>query len=148
MVEGLQFNSLADVPAVEEPSEIAHALIEDGGVIMRAPISAVGGGNSEPAMYYVDFENDESYAYRNAIAEMEAPDSSDSDRVPYAELKEAILSGSLLLTDGTSYLRPTVFYLVDSECMIGIRTFMFMDSDTSGTRQYSLYGAEYASVPK
>ena len=106
---------------------------------MRAPIRAVGGGNSEPAMYYVSLTDDASYAYRNAIAPMEA---SGSDPVPYAELKEAILAGSLLLTDGTSYLRPTVFAFEDSAYMIGIRTFMFMDSDTSGTRQYLLYGAE------
>lgn len=146
MVEGLQFNSLADVPAVEEPSEIAHALIEDGGVIKRAPISTVGGGNSEPAMYYVSLTDDSSYASRNAIAPMEAPDSSGSDRVPYAELKEAILTGSLLLTDGTSYLRPTVFAFEDSQYAIGIRTFMFMGDDTSGTKQYLLYGAEHPAI--
>ena len=38
------FKSIADVDIVEEPSEEAHVLIEEGGVIKKAPKTAVGGG--------------------------------------------------------------------------------------------------------
>ena len=37
------FKSIADVDIVEEPSEEAHVLIEEGGVIKKAPKTAIGG---------------------------------------------------------------------------------------------------------
>lgn len=37
------FKSIADVDIVEEPSEEAHVLIEEDGVIKKAPKAAVGG---------------------------------------------------------------------------------------------------------
>lgn len=45
------FKSIADVDVVEELSEEAHVLIEEDGVIKRAPKTAVGGGE-----YVLDIE--------------------------------------------------------------------------------------------
>ena len=40
------FKSIADVDVVTEPSETANVLIEEDGVIKKAPKTAVGGGNN------------------------------------------------------------------------------------------------------
>lgn len=41
------FKSIADVEVVAEPTESANVLIEEDGVIKKAPKTAVGGGNTE-----------------------------------------------------------------------------------------------------
>lgn len=41
------FKSIADVDVVAEPAETANVLIEEDGVIKKAPKTAVGGGGSE-----------------------------------------------------------------------------------------------------
>jgi hypothetical protein len=41
------FKSIADVEIVAEPAESANVLIEENGVIKKAPKTAVGGGNTE-----------------------------------------------------------------------------------------------------
>jgi hypothetical protein len=41
------FKSIADVEVVAEPTESANVLIEENGVIKKAPKTAVGGGSTE-----------------------------------------------------------------------------------------------------
>lgn len=43
----MEFKRLSDVEVVAEPTESANVLIEENGVIKKAPKTAVGGGNTE-----------------------------------------------------------------------------------------------------
>lgn len=49
-----EFKRLSDVEVVAEPTESANVLIEENGVIKKAPKDAVGGGGSYDAI--LDFE--------------------------------------------------------------------------------------------
>jgi hypothetical protein len=43
----MEFKRLSDVEVVAEPAESANVLIEEDGIIKKAPKTAVGGGNTE-----------------------------------------------------------------------------------------------------
>ena len=63
------FKSIADVEVVAEPSESANVLIEEDGVIKKAPKTAVGGGGDNNGEYDLDIyieciDGGESYAHR------------------------------------------------------------------------------------
>ena len=45
-----EFKKLSDVEVVAEPTESANVLIEEDGVIKKAPKTAVGGGSEKPDM--------------------------------------------------------------------------------------------------
>ena len=52
------FKSIADVEVVAEPAESANVLIEENGVIKKAPKTAVGGGGgSGECAYFVTYLN-------------------------------------------------------------------------------------------
>lgn len=56
------FKSIADVEVVAEPAESANVLIEENGVIKKAPKTAVGGGSTEWDAVIEDCNtDDESY---------------------------------------------------------------------------------------
>jgi hypothetical protein len=78
------FKSIADVEVVAEPAEFANVLIEENGVIKKAPKTAVGGGNTEwDAIIEYCNTNDEFYMnvlsgdyqtiYNKIIVEHEVP---------------------------------------------------------------------------
>lgn len=48
------FKKLSDVEVVAEPAESANVLIEEDGVIKKAPKTAVGGGGVNTFLVYVD----------------------------------------------------------------------------------------------
>ena len=65
------FKSIADVEVVAEPAESANVLIEEDGVIKKAPKTAVGGGDKWDAIIEVENQNydntldsAESYAFK------------------------------------------------------------------------------------
>lgn len=51
-----EFKKLSDVDVVAEPAESANVLIEENGVIKKAPKTAVGGGN-EPILIFHELGN-------------------------------------------------------------------------------------------
>ena len=68
------FKSIADVEVVTEPTESANVLIEENGIIKKAPKSAVGGGSGEELFITFDSYNDDTIAATedlyNKIVEM------------------------------------------------------------------------------
>lgn len=52
------FKSIADVEVVTEPTESANVLIEENGIIKKAPKTAVGGGGGEELFITWDDYND------------------------------------------------------------------------------------------
>lgn len=46
----MEFKRLSDVEVIAEPTESANVLIEENGVIKKAPKTAVGGAGNEPDM--------------------------------------------------------------------------------------------------
>ena len=48
------FKSIADVEVVAEPTESANVLIEEDGIIKKAPKTAVGGGNGPLVLTFND----------------------------------------------------------------------------------------------
>lgn len=53
-----EFKKLSDVDVVSEPSEVANVLIEENGVIKKAPKTAVGGsGAGGTTILSYDYEN-------------------------------------------------------------------------------------------
>ena len=64
-----EFKKLSDVDVVAEPTESANVLIEENGVIKKAPKTAVGGG-SEPIRIIHELENDSiscNYSYDEIV---------------------------------------------------------------------------------
>lgn len=53
-----EFKRLSDVEVVAEPSETANVLIEENGIIKKAPKTAVGGGG-EGGGYFITFDGDD-----------------------------------------------------------------------------------------
>lgn len=49
-----EFKRLADVEAVAEPAETANVLIEENGIIKRAPKTAVGGGDEWDVIIHLE----------------------------------------------------------------------------------------------
>lgn len=80
-----EFKKLSEVEVVAEPTESANVLIEEDGVIKKAPKTAVGGGSGDVSWndltdkpFYeiagetifdetVDFNDDDSYGFANAL---------------------------------------------------------------------------------
>ena len=54
----MEFKRLSDVDIVAEPTETANVLIEENGVIKKAPKTAVGGSGSEVVTILWDADND------------------------------------------------------------------------------------------
>jgi hypothetical protein len=55
-----EFRKLSDVEVVAEPAESANVLIEENGVIKKAPKTAVGGtGGGDDGNYFISFDGDE-----------------------------------------------------------------------------------------
>ena len=77
------FKSIADVEVVAEPAESANVLIEENGVIKKAPKTAVGGNTEWDAIFEL-VEGNSGYFYS-----MELVSGS------YEDLKEKIFSGIL-----------------------------------------------------
>ena len=50
----MEFTRLADVTAVEEATDVANVLIEEGGEIKRVPKTAVGGASAGPVFTQVE----------------------------------------------------------------------------------------------
>lgn len=50
----MDFKKLSDVEVVAEPSNAANVLIEENGVIKKAPKTAVGGGSGDIVVFAVD----------------------------------------------------------------------------------------------
>lgn len=50
----MEFKKLSDVEVVAEPTESANVLIEENGVIKKAPKTAVGGGGEWDAVIEID----------------------------------------------------------------------------------------------
>ena len=78
------FKSIADVEVVAEPAESANVLIEENGVIKKAPKTAVGGGITEWDAIIDLIEGSSGY-----FASMELVSGS------YEDIKEKIFSGIL-----------------------------------------------------
>ena len=49
-----EFKRLSDVEVVAEPAESANVLIEENGVIKKAPKTTIGGFNGGSKVYYID----------------------------------------------------------------------------------------------
>ena len=77
------FKSIADVEVVAEPAESANVLIEENGIIKKAPKTAVGGNTEWDAIFEL-VEGNSGYFYS-----MELVSGS------YEDLKEKIFSGIL-----------------------------------------------------
>lgn len=52
-----EFKRLSDVEVIAEPTESANVLIEENGVIKKAPKTAVGGGGDD-GNYFISFDGD------------------------------------------------------------------------------------------
>ena len=66
-----EFKKLSDVEVVAEPTETANILIEENGVIKKAPKTAVGGAGSTADIILVDDEGDlylEKGSYADLVA--------------------------------------------------------------------------------
>lgn len=59
----MEFKRLSDVEVVAEPAESANVLIEEDGVIKKAPKTAVGGGGEWDAVIHFDG----SYLWNNTL---------------------------------------------------------------------------------
>ena len=51
-----EFKSIADVEVVEKPSDTANVLIEENGIVMKAPKAAVGGAGAI-SIHYIFYNN-------------------------------------------------------------------------------------------
>lgn len=66
-----EFKKLSDVEVIAEPTETANVLIEENGIIKKAPKTAVGGGGSEADIIIVDDVGDiflEKGSYADLVA--------------------------------------------------------------------------------
>ena len=61
-----EFKSIADVEVVAEPGKSANVLIEENGVIKKAPKTAVGGGDRNYIRITVDMDTNEMTVTDNA----------------------------------------------------------------------------------
>lgn len=76
----MEFKRLSDVEVVAEPTETANVLIEENGIVKKAPKSAVGGGMGGSLMVSV-LPNDNGFMF---------------DRT-YDEIKEVLDNGGVVL---------------------------------------------------
>lgn len=81
------FKSIADVEVVAEPTESANVLIEENGIIKKAPKTAVGGGDGVRIVTYNYY-----YDYDNEIGVFEL----DGVKVRANDVKREWLAGSIL----------------------------------------------------
>ena len=126
----MEFKRLSDVEVIAEPSESANVLIEEDGVIKKAPKTAVGGGSTEwDAVIDIanDWLNESNYVFTSGS---------------YADLKAKILAGekpNILIKYFYNY--GDDYYLITNPLWVEVA-----DADTGAIGLWLQKGAEWINI--
>lgn len=125
----MEFKKLSDVEVVETVSDSANVLIEEEGVIKKAPKSQVGGGgaSSEPIVIEVEKEyddNDDAYYFPVTVYVEN-----------YEEIKNAVLSGrNVLCIWHDPYVDDSTFTATEGKKVLFYPTWVRVDPEAGVER--------------